>query len=95
MTKTEYYMYQMYAMGAIAATLESGRADEWDIWLGLNPQWNLNIHYNGESIMGMVYPVEDEDNQSHGGYQVYPPDPKDVPETPKAGYDPITRSGNL
>jgi len=95
MTSAQYFMYQAYAMGAIAAILDSGRADEWDIWLALSPQWNLNIHYNGENILGMVYPVEDEDNRSHGGYQVYPPKPDEEPKLTKAGYDPMMRSGNL
>jgi len=97
MTRAQYFLYQAYAMGAIAATLDSGRVDEWDIWLALTPQWNLNIHFNGESIMGMVYPVEDEDedNRSHGGYQVYPPKPYKEFSPTKVGYDPMMRSGNL
>jgi hypothetical protein len=95
MTDAEYFMYQSFAMGAIAATLDSNRAGEWDIWLALSPKWNLNIHYNGESIKGMVYPVETDDNHSDGGYQVYPPNPDDEPKLTKPSYNPMNRSGNL
>lgn len=61
----------IFAKGAIAVLLDEGRL-EFDIWMSLNKDTDINIYYNGEVASATVYPVKNGVvDTTEGGWEVY------------------------
>lgn len=62
-------LYYSFACGAIALLLDEGRL-EFDVWLYLDDDKNINIYSNGEVITATIFPVIDGVVQTDTGTEV-------------------------
>jgi hypothetical protein len=96
--------YKSFAMGAIAALLNS-QGDEFDIWMSLEG-WgypepkDINLYCNGEVASATLYPVVDGIIDTTGdGEEIYRleliTDPKTTKPQKTTAYNPITQKGDL
>jgi hypothetical protein len=62
--------FRWFALGATTIQLDDGK-NEWDIWLSVTPNYDINIYADGEHYGAVVYKVKNGVVDTTNEYELF------------------------